>query len=179
VALAVLLAPPVHADTPLEEGFAVALRGCEEWVLRPASWAADPGAFASAAGLGGKMSPVADVDPVSLPPEPLRVANRYWRINATPEAGFVLVVSDRLPMCHITGGGDRDLQPAIEAVLSGSAFARRWEKISHAARGEMATTVFRDREEPAFSMVVSRANTAGQRRDRVQVIATAVYDLPR
>ena len=33
------LAAPVHAQSNLERGFAGALRGCEEWVLNPASWA--------------------------------------------------------------------------------------------------------------------------------------------
>ena len=124
------------------------------------------------------MGLVAQVDEASLPPEALRVANHYWRINSTPGAGFVLVVSDQLPMCHVTGGGDTDLQPTVEAVLGASAFASRWEKTGEHVRGEMKTTAYRSREDSAFSLLVSRANTAGQRLDRAQVIATATYKLP-
>ena len=39
----------------------------------------------------------------------------------------------------------------------------------------MLTTVYRNREEPAFSLVVSRAEKPGQRLDRVQVLATATF----
>lgn len=174
-AVALLLANSAQAQTPLEQGFAGALRGCEEWVLNPKSWASGLAPFVSAVGLGDKMGLVARVDEASLPPKPLRATNRYWRINSTPGAGFVLVVSDQLPMCHVTGGGDTDLQPVVESVLSEHAFADRWEKSGEEAEGDLITTVFRNREEPAFSILVSRAKAPGQRLDRVQVMATATY----
>jgi hypothetical protein len=173
-AAALLCATSAQAETPLEQGFVGALRGCEEWILNPKSWANGVAPFVKAVGLGDKMGLVARVDDVSLPPPSLRAANHYWRINSTPGA-FVLVVSDQLPMCHITGGGDADLQPAVEAVLGASPFASRWEKIGEEVKGEMATTYLRNREDPAFSMLISRARAAGQRLDRVQVIATATY----
>lgn len=173
------LAVPAQAQSPSEEGFSGALRGCEEWVLNPASWAEGTAPFVSAVGLGDSMGIVASVDDVSLPPENLRVANRYWRINSTETAGYVLVVSDRLPMCHITGGGSSDLQPSIEAVLAAADFQGRWEKLEDSQRGDMLSTRYRSREEPRFSIVVSRANTAGQRLDRVQVVATALFEVGR
>jgi len=40
----------------------------------------------------------------------------------------------------------------------------------------MATTQFRNREDPRLSIVISRAKRAGERLDRVQVLATATYD---
>src|SRR3546814_19338345 len=64
------------------------------------------------------MGLVNQIDEASLPPKELRRGNHYWRINSTEKAGYVLVVSDQLPMCHITGGGGTDLQPAIEAVMA-------------------------------------------------------------
>lgn len=173
---ALLVTKPVQAETPLEAGFAGALRGCEEWVLNP-NRASGVAPFVSVVGLGDKMGLVAQVDEASLPPKPLRVANRYWRINSTPGAGFVLVVSDQLPMCHLTGGGDTDLQPVVESVFGASAFTSRWEKSSEEASGDLITTVFQNREEPAFSILVSRARTPGQRLDRVQVMATATYKM--
>ncbi|MXO65847.1 hypothetical protein [Altericroceibacterium endophyticum] len=167
---------PVHAEDPLKAGFAGALRGCEEWVLNPASWAEGVEPFIATIGLGNRMGLVESVDAAALPPEKLRVANHYWRINSTDEAGYILVVSDRLPMCHITGGGGEDLQPTVEAVINQREFRRRWEVLETRSAGGMVSTTYRNREEPAFSMIVSRANESGQRLDRVQVIATAIYN---
>ena len=114
-----------------------------------------------------------------LPPKELRDANHYWRINSTADAGYMLVVSDRLPMCHITGGGDADLQPIAEAILSSDEFRNRWEKIGERSRSDMTSTEYRNREDSSFTMVVSRASAPGQRRDRVQVLATATMKIDR
>jgi hypothetical protein len=176
---ALIVAGPVHAETPLEQGLTGALRGCEEWVLNPKSWANGVAPFVSAVGLGDKMGTVAQVSEAALPPPALRVGSHYWRINSTPGAGFILVVSDQMPMCHITGGGDTDLQPVAEAVLGAATFTSRWEKIGEDTKGEMITTAFRNREEPAFSILVSRARAPGQRLDRVQVIATATFKMAK
>ena len=168
---------PASAQSELEVGFAGALRGCEEWVLNPASWAEGVEPFVSTVGLGDKMGLVASIDGAALPPTQLRVSNHYWRINSTPEAGYILVVSDQLPMCHITGGGGTDLQPTVETVLASSDFQGRWEKVQDTSRGDMASTVFRSREEPSFSIVISRAKAPGERLDRVQVLASAMIDM--
>lgn len=167
----------VQAD--LQKGFEGALRGCEEWVLNPASWASGPEPFIAKVGLGKQMGLVDHVEDVNLPPPTLRAANHYWRINSTPGAGFILVVSDRLPMCHITGGGDTDLQPVASAMLASQAFATRWKLIKEDTTGEMATSVFQSVEEPKFSIVISRAKKPGGRLDRVQVLATATFNTAR
>jgi hypothetical protein len=173
-AMALTIATPVHAQSPLEQGFAGALRGCEEWVLNPASWSNGATAFASSVGLGNQMGLVSQVEAVALPP-PLRVANHFWHINSTPGAGYILVVSDRLPMCHITGGGDTDLQPTVSSVLASSAFESRWKLIKTETKGDMESSEFQNREEPAFTIVISRAKKPGERLDRVQVMATAIF----
>jgi len=174
---AIAAATPVCAQPALESGFAGALRGCEEWVLNPASWAEGPEPFIAAVNLGSAMGYVRSVDAAALPPEQLRIDNRYWRINSTEGAGYILVVSATLPMCHITGGGDTDLQPAVEAVLTSDGFQGHWEAIRTEIQGDLASTIFRNREEPMFSMTVSRSSEPGQRLDRVQVLATAMFDL--
>lgn len=122
------------------------------------------------------MGLVESVNEANLPPEQLRQGNHYWRINSTQDAGYVLVVSDQLPMCHITGGGNADLEPAVEAVLASADFRGRWEELKDVSKGDMASTQFRSREDPRLSIVISRAKRAGERLDRVQVIATAIYD---
>lgn len=168
-------ASPAFAEPNLERGFDGALRGCEEWLLNPASWAKGTGPFIKAVGLGEQMGLVERVEEVNLPPKQLRRANHYWRINSTPTAGYVLVVSDQLPMCHITGGGSTDLQSSVESVLSSPEFSRRWHTEKSAVNGDMATTVFRNQQDPALSITISRATEPGQRLDRVQVLATAIY----
>jgi hypothetical protein len=174
--IALMLSAPVYSQSELEQGFSGALRGCEKWVLDPASWASGLGPFVTAVGLGDRMGLVDHVEDANLPPQQLRRANHYWRINSTPGAGCVLVVSDQLPMCHITGGGDTDLQPLVEAVLGSSEFTSRWEKTGESGKGDMTSTQYRSREDPKFWMVVSRAKQAHERLDRVQVLATAVYN---
>ena len=168
---------PANAQSEVEKGFAGALRGCEEWVLNPASWAEGIEPFVSTVGLGEKMGLVATVDDAALPPAQMRVANHYWRINSTADAGYILVVSDQLPICHITGGGSVDLQPAVETVLSSSGFQSRWEEVQDTSREDMTSTLYRSREEPSFSIVISRAKEPGQRFDRVQVLASAMFDM--
>ncbi|WP_157081004.1 hypothetical protein [Novosphingobium naphthalenivorans] len=160
-------------STDLVEGFQGALVGCQEWVLNPASWSSGPGPFMEKVGLGDKMGQVGQTDPVTLPPEPWRKGNHYWRINSLPSAGYVLVVSDRLPICHITGGGSLDLQPVVERVLVSEKFKRDWKEGDTYHREDMVSTTYTSAEEPRFSMVVSRADKAGARLDRVQVVVSA------
>lgn len=174
LAFAVFVAP-AQAEPSLEQGFDGALRGCEEWLLNPASWVDGTGPFIKAVGLGEQMGLVESVDEVNLPPKQMRRANHYWRINSAPTAGYVLVVSDQLPMCHITGGGGTDIQPSVQKVLSSANFTGRWEQLKAGSRGDIATTTFRNRRDPKLSIIVSRAKGAGKRLDRVQVLATAIY----
>ncbi|RST29589.1 hypothetical protein HMF7854_01130 [Sphingomonas ginkgonis] len=177
-ALAAIAAVPAPAQAPssLERGFTGALRGCEEWVLNPASWADGTGPFVKAVGLGDQMGLVDKVEEANLPPQQLRRANHYWRINSTPGAGYVLVVSDQLPMCHITGGGNTDLEPVVEAVLTSREFGARWERVTDRFKADMSSTKYRNREDARLSIVISRAKQPGQRLDRVQVLATATYN---
>lgn len=175
-AAALLMAAPVQAQSNLQRGFEGALRGCEEWVLNPASWADGVGPFVKTVGLGDQMGLVERVEEVNLPPKQLRKGNHYWRINSTPTAGYILVVSDQLPMCHITGGGGTDLQPVVEAVLSSGEFQKQWQQVGTKSRDDMVSTQFQNREDPALSMVISRAKQPGERLDRVQVLATATYE---
>jgi hypothetical protein len=170
-------AVPANAQSDLENGLAGALRGCEEWVLNPASWAEGVEPFISTVGLGDQMGLVETVDEAALPPRELRAANHYWRINSSADAGYILVVSDQLPMCHITGGGGSDLQPIVETLLETADFQSRWEEVEENSRGEMVSTLYRNREDPAFSLVISRADGPGQRLDRVQVLASAMFDM--
>lgn len=175
VAVAACSAPVARAQSALEQGFSGALRGCEEWIVNPESWIDGPAPFIATVGLGDKMGLVAEVDEASLPPRAWRRGNRYWRINSTETAGYVLVVSDQTPMCHVTGGGNVDLQPVVEAILMSADFASRWETVQKTERGGMATTILRNRTDPSLSAVVSRANRPGERLDRVQVLVTATY----
>lgn len=177
-AASVLLSTPAMAqDDALAEGFAGALRGCEEWVLTPASWVDGPEPFLEAVGLGDHMGLVSEIAEQVQPPEQWRVGNYYWRINSTPSSGYYLIVSDRLPICHITGGGSEDLQPGAAALLASEDFLARWVLEDRQERTGMVTTMYRHREVSAFTLAVSHAIEPGQRTDRVQLLASAMYDL--
>jgi hypothetical protein len=175
--LALAASAPASAQSTLESGFAGALRGCEQWVLEPATWADGLDKFASKLGLGNTAGWVQSVNDAALPRKNLRIANHYLRINSTTNAGYILVVSDQVPFCRITGGGGTDLQPAVEAVLASEEFKSRWEEVEDQSMSDMASTLFRSREEPKFEIVISRAKKPGERLDRVQVLATATYEL--
>jgi hypothetical protein len=179
VTLALAIAGPARAQSDLESGFVGALRGCEAWVLEPAAWADGLDEFASKIGLGNKAGWVQSVEDVALPPKEFRVANHYLRINSTANAGYILVVSDRIPFCHITGGGGTDLEPTVEAVLASDDFKSRWERVKDQSMSDMASTEFRNKDEPKFEIVISRAKKPGERQDRVQVLATAIYQMSR
>ena len=185
-AAAALLAavPPSFAESsaavdPLRTGLEGALRGCETWILDPQSWIDDPAPFLAAIDLAGRVAETEALPEALLPPDGLRRANRYWRIAAGGETGYALVVSVDLPMCHVTGGGGEDLQPAAEAVVGSSAFAARWSRVEEERSNGIVSTLFRSRKEPKLTLLVSRADAPDARRDRPQVVATATYDFGR
>ena len=60
--LGLAIAVPANAQSDLEKGFAGALRGCEEWVLNPASWSEGIDPFVATVGLGDKMGLVESVN---------------------------------------------------------------------------------------------------------------------
>lgn len=177
VAAVLAASAPAAAQSELTVGFDGALRGCENWLLEPATWADGLGSFASKLGLGDKAGWVTSVNEAALPPPQMRVANHYLRINSTPNAGYILVVSDRAPFCHITGGGGVDLQPIIESELASESFKGRWQEVKSQSRGDMVSTTFKSRADPKLQMVISRAAKARDRLDRVQVLASAQFDL--
>ncbi|MBB4000201.1 hypothetical protein [Aureimonas pseudogalii] len=185
-AAAALLAavPPAVAEgptpvDPLRTGMEGALRGCETWILDPQSWIDDPAPFLAAIDLSGRVSEAEALPEALLPPEPLRRGNRYWRIGAGGETGYALVVSVDLPMCHVTGGGGEDLQPAAEAVVGSASFTANWSRVEEERSTGIVSTLFRSRKEPKLTLLVSRADAPDARRDRPQVVATAIYDLGR
>lgn len=158
----------------LQLGLEGALRGCEQWILEPASWIDGLAPYLAAVDLGGLISETDSLPAALLPPAELRRGNRYFRIAAGEETGYALVVSSDIPMCHITGGGSLDLQPTAEAIITTNSFRTRWDETS--AETAIVTTFFRSRAEQKPTLVYSCANTANARRDRAQVIATALYE---
>lgn len=171
--LLALLSTTAHAADNLAAGFTGALVGCEEWVQNPASWSNGLEPYLATVGLGSQMGLVEKIDEVAMPPKDWRRGDHFWRINSTPTAGFILVVSDQLPICHITGGGQADMQPVIESVLKSDLFRAAWTEVSSQEMGDMISTVFASQKDPTFIMTITRAAKAGARQDRVQVLASA------
>ena len=163
----------------MRTGLEGALRGCERWILDPSSWMDDPAPFLAAINLDGRVSETDALPEQLLPPKGLRQGNRYWRIGAGGQNGYALVVSVDLPMCHITGGGGEDLQPATEAVVGSSAFSAHWQSIEEERRDGIVSTLLRSRKEPKLTLLLSRADSPDARRDRPQVVVTATYELGR
>lgn len=171
------IANPALAEDPLEQGFAGALRGCEEWILNPKTWTDTLQPFVDAVALGDTMGLVDTIPDVAQPPAAMRSGNVYWRINSTLDAGYFLVVSYNLPICHISGGGQQDLQPVVERVLASDDFRARWDELEKQGRDGITMTTFRNRNEPKLEIVISRADKPGERRDRVQVLATGQFEI--
>ncbi|WP_152048348.1 hypothetical protein [Aureimonas psammosilenae] len=176
--LALLMsAAPAQADPAHETGFAAALRGCEAWALQPASWNDGPGPFLAAIGLGNRVTSLAKVPPSALPPPELRRGLKHWKVPVSPKAGFVLTVSDALPICHVVGQGEGDFASSIEAVIASPEFAARWEKLEDLpSPSGVSSTSFRSREEPKFTLTLSRRLDVPPETRAVKVIATAIYD---
>lgn len=62
-----------------------------------------------------------------LPPDSFRHGNCFWRINTGIGEGYALVVSSRIPMCHITGS-DADFHPRGCNPSQPLAFLECWER---------------------------------------------------
>jgi hypothetical protein len=172
--------PPDAAElAQMAAGIDGVFLACESWVLDPTSWSGADGIapLVELSGLGNHIYPVPTVIDAAQPPVEFRLANHYFRIDATSRSGFYLVVSDRLPICHITGGGGVDLQPVVQEVLASAPFLARWEEIDRAEGRGMISTVYRHRLVPEMEMIVSRKPASGGYSDVVQMIATAQYDL--
>jgi hypothetical protein len=100
----------------------------------------------------------------------------YWRVPIG-DGGIYVTASDQLPLCHLAGGGPSDLQPGVAALLSSPAFLSRWKATQSRTQGDIVSTTYLSLRDPKFSLIVSRAAKAGDRTDRVQIIATAQYDI--
>lgn len=186
VLLAAVPAGAQHAPTPravpvpdpagLAAGFDGVLLACESWVLDPTSWSGTEGLapLVELTGLGARLYPVPGVIDAALPPAEFRQANHYFRVDATAGEGFYLVVSDRVPMCHITGGGVNAMGDVIAQVLASPAFRHRWESTGVEEGDGVISTQYRHRLVPQMELVVSRQR-AGSANDLVQVVATAQY----
>jgi len=171
--------PPDAAElAQMAAGMDGTFLACESWVLDPTSWSGAEGIapLVELTGLGSRIYPVPTVIDAAQPPAEFRMANHYFRVDATSRSGFYLVVSDQMPICHITGGGGVDLQPVVQQVLASAPFLARWEAIDESADGATISTVYRHRLVPEMEMMVSRKATGGGYNDLVQVIATAQYD---
>jgi hypothetical protein len=175
ILLAAAVAAAPAANSP-EVGFNTAVSACESWILDPATWADHIDEFPKRAGLADKLQPQNGVPDVALPPQPLRRALHSWRIPVG-SGGFFLTVSDQLPFCHISGGGPDDFKPGTEAGLKGMLAANRWLKTKESRQDDLLSTELVSAKSKKLTMVVTRAASSGQRTDRVQVLATAQFNI--
>ena len=169
---ALLVAAQAVPVEPQSAAVATSISACELWLLDPASWANDVVAFGRDEGL----QPQDTVPEVALPPSQFRIALHHWRVSIG-EGGMYVTASDRLPICHLAGGGPFDLQPPVLDVLRAPAFAGRWKVIETRRKGEMMSERYMSTKDAKLTMTVSYAAEPGQRQDRVQFIATVQYQV--
>jgi hypothetical protein len=164
---------PAQVDGPAIAAAAdKAVAACERWLLEPGSWADDIAAFGRAQGL----EPQKTVPSIALPPPAMRVALHHWRVPLG-EGGVYVTTSDRLPVCHLSGGGPFDMQPAVVAMRRSPAFGRRWQRTGGNHDGDMVGARLVSTVDPKMSMILSHAAAAGGRTDRVQFLATVSYQI--
>ena len=163
--------------TEIGSGFSASLATCETWILHPESWVDGTEKFQASFELGDFLSPIGTVRNWERPPEPWRVANHYWKIQTAPDTGFTIVVSDQLPICHVTGSGSKDMRPAIESVLSSPEFARHWTKDSDSKQGMLTIRNYHLTENPRFVAVVSVPDDKLWNLERPQVLMSIQFDL--
>ncbi|WCT72492.1 hypothetical protein PQ455_12705 [Sphingomonas naphthae] len=175
--------PAPSSDIPesdrTREAVSVAIAACETWLLHPSTWSEGIDRFPARANLAAKgLVAVASVPDAALPPPEARQALHYWRV-AAGDGGVFVVTSDKQPICHATGGGSQDFQPAIEAVLASAIFQLDWVGGGEDVAGDMRSGRYNYRVDRIMEMLVSRATTAQARTDRPQLVLTAQYAIGR
>lgn len=163
------IAPVVASDVAAID---TAVASCERWLLEPESWADDIAGFDR----GTILKPATSIPDILLPPPTARVAMHHWRVPLT-DGGVFVTTSDRLPICHVAGGGQGDLQPSVTALFQSPDWNRRWKAANTKRRGEMTSQQFVSLRDPKLTMTLSYATAPGGRTDRVQLIATAQYHI--
>lgn len=180
LALALTAQPVLGAEMRTQQeiatGLAGVLRGCETWVLDPASWIDGTTPFLEAMNLGEQVSEVASIPDHLKPPTSLRKGNRSFRIDVNDRAGFALVVSTEIPMCHIVGVGFGDFGTAITVVLESEAFRESWHQLKELDHGSSQSIVFRHRQDNRLELTLSQPNPPATRALTIRLLATAVFD---
>jgi hypothetical protein len=174
---ALLAAAAVTAKSP-QEGLQTAVKACESWILDPATWADQISEFPKQAGLSGQLQAQDSVPDVALPPPELRNALHFWHVPVG-QGGYFVTVSDVKPFCHIAGGGPDDFEPGAEAALTALISKGSWRKVADKTNGGLRSSELVSGQSDQLTMTLTRAATAGQPTDRVQVLATAVYEIKR
>lgn len=153
--------PAAAAEPGLVDGFAAALRGCETWVLDPTSWRDGPQRFVASMTGAVTVSRPQMIPDRAQPPAGLRRGNEYWRVSGPGRAGFFLITSTEIPMCHIVGDAQGDYGSSVAAVLASARFVARWERSGERAVGGRIVTTFLNRTAPDLELTVSRPAADG------------------
>lgn len=153
-----------------------AVHACVAWIAEPATWADDSSKFAAKAGLENRLIAIGGLPPGLLPSELVASATNFWRLDAGDGNGIFVAASDRVPICNAAGGGSSDFQPEAKALVEGI-LAKGWQSKGQSTRGDMETSQFASASDGKLQLTISRAATAGARKDRVQFLATAAYQL--
>ncbi len=170
--------PAAGTDAIVNAAIDTSITACEDWILEPKIWADNVAGFPASTGLAARgLTAQAQVPDVALPPPALRRALHHWRVAAGNAAGVFVTASDQLPVCHLAGGGPVDFQPAVEALVASEAFAKHWKVVRSQKSDDLVKMDYVSLQDPKLTMVLSGAAQAGERRDRVQFLATLQYHI--
>jgi hypothetical protein len=172
----VLLAAAAASGLSPQGGLQTAVAACEAWILDPATWADHISEFPKRAGLEDRLQPQPSVPDVALPPPQLRTALHFWRVPVG-QGGYYVTVSDVQPFCHVAGGGPQDFEPGAEAAIASFVSNGQWAKVHDEARDDLISSELKSKRSGQLTMTVTRAAKAGGATDRVQVLATAMYEV--
>lgn len=169
---------PAKAETSqLKSAMMAGITACQMWILEPSTWAESPKNFASKAGLSEKLNKV-DAVPNGIFPSQLVASSTYfWRVDAGSGNGVFVAASDTSPVCNVAGGGPSDFEPDAELLVTDIKQGRDWKSEAHKTKADMATDTFNFSADAKGQLIISRAARPGDRTDRVQFIATVLYQI--
>lgn len=127
--------------------------------------------------MSDSLIPVETLAKNLLPDEVARSANHFWRIDGGDGNGVFVAASDTSPVCNVVGGGPSDFQPSAEALVSGAELKEYWKPASEKPEKDVITSRFQFKTDSRADLIITHAAKSNDRTDRVQFMATVLYNI--
>lgn len=159
----------------LKSGIDTSISACENWLLNPAIWVDNIDKFPEISGLDKNgLVKVRTIPDVALPPPTARKSLHFWHVNIG-ENGLYVSSSDRIPLCHIAGGGPSNFVQSSQALIEQPNFRDKWELLDKNISSDIQTLQYNYISDPKLSLTLSFASNDNLRTDRMQFLATLQY----